>query len=193
MGDSMWKGFAALAGLLLLAAPVIATEGTAAEVTGRFALTAQDGKTVTQDSYDGKIRVITFGYTFCPDICPTTLNTMAGAMDLLGAKAAQVVPIFISVDPRRDTPAHLKDYMEAFGPQFVGLTGDQAAVDAAAKAFKVRYVLNPPQDASDPDTYFVDHSAGIFIMDRQGRFMAKLGHRSEPDELAARLTEVIDR
>ncbi len=184
----MWKGFAALAGLLLLTAP-----SSAAEVTGRFELTAHDGRTVTQDSYDGKIRVMTFGYTFCPDICPTTLNTMAGAMDLLGDKAAQVVPIFISVDPRRDTPAHLGEYMQAFGPDFVGLTGDQTAVDAAAKAFKIRYVLNPPHDPSEPDTYFVDHSAGIFIMDRQGRFVAKLGHRSEPDELAARLIEVIEK
>lgn len=189
----MWKGFAALAGLLMLAAPITATKGAAAEVTGQFALINADGAPVTQASYDGKVRVMTFGYTFCPDICPTTLNTMAGAMDLLGPKAAQVVPIFISVDPRRDKPAHLKDYMTAFGPEFVGLTGDQAAVDDAAKAFKVRYVLNPPQDANDPETYFVDHSAGIFIMDRQGRFVAKLGHRSDPDELAARLTEVIDR
>lgn len=184
----MWKAFAALMGLLMLALPA-----SAAEVTGRFNLIDQDGKPVSEASYDGKVRMMTFGYTFCPDICPTTLFTMGGTMDLLGDKAAQVVPIFISVDPRRDTPAHLADYIAAFGPGFVGLTGSQQAVDDAAKAFKVRYVLNPPENANDPDTYFVDHSAGIFIMDRQGKFVAKLGHRSDPDEVAARLIEVINQ
>lgn len=177
----------------LMLAMLACVPAQASEVTGKFKLVAQDGSTVTEASYDGKIRMVTFGYTFCPDICPTTLSTMAATMDLLGAKAAQVVPIFVTVDPHRDTREHLRDYVEAFGPSFVGLTGSQEAVDAAAKAFRVRYVLNPPADPADPDTYFVDHSAGIYIMDRQGRFVAKLGHRSDPDEVAARLLEVMDK
>lgn len=184
----MKRLLAALAVLVLTCAAA-----PAAEVTGRFNLVDQRGNAVSEASYDGKIRLMTFGYTFCPDICPTTLNTMAGTMDLLGDKAAEVVPIFVTVDPRRDSVAHLREYVEAFSPTMVGLTGSQEAVDAAAKAFRVRYVLNPPMDANDPNSYFVDHSAGIFIMDRQGRFLAKLGHRSEPDEVAARLMEVLEK
>jgi protein SCO1/2 len=101
--------------------------------------------------------------------------------------------LFITVDPRRDSATHLKDYVAAFGPTFIGLTGTVEQVDGAARAFRVRYVLQPPQDPADPDTYFVDHSAGIYIMDRQGGFVAKMGHRADPEEVAARLLEVIDR
>lgn len=184
----MRKAFAALLGLLILAVPA-----RAAEVTGRFALTDQDGRAVTEASYDGRVRMITFGYTFCPDICPTTLSTMASALDLLGARAAQVAPLFITVDPARDTADHLKEYVAAFGPGFVGLTGSREQVDAAASAFRVRYALQPPMDTANPNMYFVDHSAGIFIMDRHGAFVAKLGHRSDPEEVAARLNEVLDK
>ncbi len=181
----------AIAALFCLA--VLAVSAQAAEVTGRFRLVAQDGRTVTERSFDGRVRMVTFGYTFCPDICPTTLNTMAGALELLGPKAREVVGLFVTVDPARDTAAHLRDYVDAFGPGFVGLTGSREAVDEAARAFRVRYVLNPPMDAADPNTYFVDHTAGIYVMDRQGQFVAKLGHRAEPDEVAARLIEVLER
>lgn len=184
----MRKGFAALLCLAVLAFPA-----HAAELTGRFNLIAHDGRAVSETSFAGKVRVMTFGYTFCPDICPTTLSTMAAALDSLGPKADQVVPLFITVDPRRDTAEHLREYMSAFGQSFVGLTGTTEMVDQAAAAFRARYVLQPPHDPADPNTYFVDHSAGIYIMDRHGAFVAKLGHRSEPDELAARLLEVIDR
>lgn len=184
----MRKGFAALVCLL-----VVAFSARAAEVTGRFHLIDHDGRPVTETSYDGRVRVVTFGYTFCPDICPTTLSTVASALDILGPKAEQVVPLFVTVDPGRDTADHLKDYVSAFGPRFVGLTGSAAQVDDATRAFRVRYALQPPQDPADPNTYFVDHSAGIFIMDRHGGFAAKLGHRAEPEELAARLSEVIER
>jgi protein SCO1/2 len=163
---------------------------TAQELTGRFLLETHDGQRVTDASFAGKVRLMAFGYTFCPDICPTSLMTMAGALDILGAKAADVVPIFVTVDPKRDSAAHLKDYMSAFGPRFVGLTGTPAMTDAAAKAFKVRYVLHPPLK-DDPDNYLVDHSAGLFIMDRDGRFAAKLGHMSTPDEVAERLDQVL--
>lgn len=182
------KGFAALVCALFLALPA-----QAQEVTGRFSLTDQDGAAVTQASYDGSVRVVTFGYTFCPDICPTTLSTVASALDMLGSKADQVAPLFVTVDPKRDTVSHLKDYVSAFGPRFVGLTGSAEQINAAARAFRVRYVLQPPQDPADPNSYFVDHSAGIYIMDRKGGFAAKLGHRADPEELAARLTEVMER
>lgn len=182
----MRKGVAALFCAILLALPA-----AAAEVTGRFHLQTHDGRMVTETSFAGRVRVVAFGYTFCPDICPTTLSTVAQALDLLGPGAEQVVPLFITVDPGRDTPAHLRGYMEAFGPSFVGLTGTVEMVDEAARAFNARYALQPPADPADPTTYFVDHSAGIYVMDRQGAFVAKLGHRATPEELAERLTEVL--
>lgn len=184
----MRKGFVALLCLVTLA-----VSAHAAEVTGRFSLTTHDGRPVTEASFAGRVRVVTFGYTFCPDICPTTLSTVASALDLLGAKADQVTPLFVTVDPHRDSAAHLKDYVASFGPSFVGLTGSVEQVDAAARAFRVRYALQPPQDPAEPDVYFVDHSAGIYIMDRQGGFVAKMGHRADPEEVAARLLEVIDK
>lgn len=188
LGEEMRK---ALAALLCLA--VMAVSAHAAEVTGRFRLVGSDRQPVTEADFAGRVRVVTFGYTFCPDVCPTTLSTVASAVDLLGAKAEQVAVLFISVDPKRDTPEHLKEYVSAFGAGFVGLTGTSEQVDDAARAFRVRYALQPPQDPAYPDTYFVDHSAGIFIMDRQGGFVAKMGHRADPEEVAARLNEVIDR
>lgn len=184
----MRKGFAALLCLM-----VVTFSAHAAEVTGRFRLTDHDGRPVTEATYTGRVRVVTFGYTFCPDICPTTLSTVAAALDMLGSKVEQVVPLFVTVDPRRDSAAHLKDYMSAFGPRFVGLTGTTEQVEDAARAFRVRYALQPPLDPADPNTYFVDHSAGIYIMDRAGGFAAKLGHRAEPEELAARLIEVMEK
>lgn len=101
--------------LAIPAAPVAAQEA-APRISGRFVLQDQDGRTVNDETYAGKIRVISFGYTFCPDVCPTTLATVAEAMDKLGDLADQVVPIFVSVDPQRDSPAHLKEYVAAFHP-----------------------------------------------------------------------------
>ncbi|OAN47898.1 SCO family protein [Magnetospirillum moscoviense] len=176
---------------ILIATALFAGTAGAQELTGRFLLDSHDGGRVTDQSFAGKVRMMTFGYTFCPDICPTTLSTMAAAIDALGAKASQVVPIFVTVDPKRDTASHLKEYVQAFGPSFVGLTGTTEMVEAAAKAFKVRYKLHPPMTA-DPDNYLVDHSAGIYIMDRDGRFVAKLGHLSAPEDVAERLAQVID-
>ncbi|CAA7626596.1 Electron transport protein SCO1/SenC [Magnetospirillum sp. UT-4] len=171
---------------LTLAAPA-----PAEEVTGRFLLETHDGRRVTDSSFAGKVRMMAFGYTYCPDICPTTLATMAAALDLLSAdEAAQVVPIFATVDPKRDTVAHLKDYMAAFGPAFVGLTGTPQMTDAAARAFKVRYQIHPPPGEAR-DSYLVDHSAGIYLMRRDGSFAARLGHMAGPDEVAARLRQVL--
>ncbi|MDA8229945.1 MAG: SCO family protein [Magnetospirillum sp.] len=156
-----------------------------AALSGRFLLTDQDGRRVDQDSYRGKVRVMSFGYTYCPDVCPTTLATIAAAMDKLGADADQVVPIFVSVDPKRDSPSHLKEYLAAFDKRLVGLTGTDGEVAAAARNFHVRYTVNAPEGTAD--NYTVDHTAGVFIMDRDGRFLAKLGHLVTADDLAARI------
>lgn len=165
----------------------------AAEVSGQFILVDQTNQRVNQDSYAGQVRVMAFGYTFCPDICPTSLANIAGALDQLGDQAQQVTAIFVSVDPKRDTPDHLKDYVASFGPRVVGLTGTQEMVDAAARSFKVRYQIQPSTDPKDPDAYTVDHSAGIYIMGRQGQFLSKMGYQSTPDEIATRLSEAIQK
>jgi len=155
------------------------------KVSGRFLLTDMNGRTVTDEMYRGKIRLVTFGYTFCPDICPTILNTLSVALDQLGPDRAKVVTLFVSVDPERDTPAHLKEYLNAF-PEITGLTGTPEQVAAAARNFKVRYERQKP-DGDDPKTYAVDHSAALFIMDREGNFLARMPHMSAPDRVAERV------
>lgn len=165
---------------------VLAMPAAAREITGRFQLEDHEAKTVSEQTYAGKVRLVTFGYTFCPDVCPTTLSTIATALDMLGTDADQVVPLFITVDPKRDTAAHLKEYMAAFGPRFVGLTGTREMVAEAAFQFQARYRIHKPADPAESQTYFIDHSAGIFIMDRQGGFVAKLSHQA-PGQLAEHL------
>jgi len=161
---------------LLLSLPA-----TAQEVTGRFTLDDHDGRRVTEQSYEGKVRMMSFGYTFCPDVCPTTLSTMASALDLLGGEATRVAPLFVTLDPKRDTPEHLKEYMAAFGPTFVGLTGSREMVADAAFNFQARYRLHKPKETG---AYFIDHTASIYLMDRHGRLAAKLAHNTAPAELA---------
>lgn len=179
----------ALAVGLALAAPP--DKARASEFSGRFLLETHDGRRVNDESFAGKVRLMAFGYTFCPDVCPTALSTMAAALDLLTPdQAAQVVPLFVTVDPRRDTKAQLKDYMSAFGPTFVGLTGSEQMTDAAARAFRVRYQIHPPTGKDSPH-YVVDHSAGIFVMDRDGALVVKMGHLASAEDVAERLRDVI--
>ncbi|ARJ67500.1 hypothetical protein WV31_18455 [Magnetospirillum sp. ME-1] len=154
-------------------------------VSGRFLLTDMNGRTVTDEMYRGKIRLVTFGYTFCPDICPTVLNTLSMVLDQLGSDKAKVATLFISVDPERDTPAHLKEYLNAF-PDITGLSGTPEQVAAAARNFKVRYERQKPE-GDDPRSYAVDHTASIYIMDREGDFLAKMPHMSAPDRVADRV------
>jgi protein SCO1/2 len=160
-----------------------------ARLSGRFLLTDMDGRPVSDEAYQGRIRLVTFGYTFCPDICPTILNTLSMALDQLGPDRAKVVTLFISVDPERDTPAHLKEYLNSF-PEVIGLSGTPEQVAAAARNFKVRYERQSPE-GDDPKVYAVDHTASIFIMDREGNFLAKMPHLSAPDRVAERVRSFI--
>ncbi len=132
----------------------------------QFQLTNQDDRPVTANDYRGKIVMVYFGYTHCPDACPTTLATLATAIRGLGADAARVRVLFITVDPKRDTPAALKSYVNFFGPQFVGLRGDDAELTALSKRYRIAYHLEPPDRYGN---YAVDHSSAIFIFDGTGR------------------------
>ncbi len=142
------------------------TDITGADFGKELALTGHDGKPRTLADFRGKIVVVFFGYTHCPDICPTTLADMAAVMKQLGADAARVQVLFVTLDPERDTPDVLANYAPAFDPGFLGLYGDAAATQRAAKEFKIFYEKRP---AGTPGAYTVDHSAQSYVLDAQGR------------------------
>ena len=154
-------------------------------IGGPFTLTDQTGKTVSDRDFQGRYMLIFFGYTFCPDVCPTTLSTVAAALEKLGPAAARkVVPVFVTVDPERDTAEVMRDYVGAFGSGFVGLTGTPDQIAKVAKAFKV-YAAKVKGDS--PGQYSVDHSAILYLMGPDGRFVAHFTHGMSADDLAAGL------
>ncbi|KQU52991.1 electron transporter [Sphingomonas sp. Leaf339] len=159
-----------------------------ARIGGPFALVDQNGKPTTDRSFAGQYRVMYFGYTFCPDVCPTDVQTIAQAMKLLEkrdpALAARVVPIFVTVDPARDTPAVLKQFVSAFHPRLVGLTGDQAAIDAIKKAYGV---YSAKGDASAGGGYLVNHSRQAYLMDPANRPLALLPQEQGAEAVAAEI------
>ena len=168
-----------------------AVEAAAApEIGGPFTLVDQDGRTVTDDSFRGKYMLVYFGFTYCPDVCPTSLARNAAALDLLGDQADKVVPILISIDPDRDSPEKMKAYIAAFDPRLIGLTGTQEQVKAAAHAYKVFY-MRAPKPGGAADTYSVDHSTFTYLMGPDGRLLRFYRHTQSPEEIAADLKTVI--
>lgn len=155
---------------------------TAPQVGGRFALTDHNGKRVSDGDFRGKVMVVFFGFTNCPDICPTGLARMAEVMDALGARAKDVQPIFVTVDPRRDTAAVLKSYVEHFSDRIIGLTGTSEQVAEIAKAYRVYFKIHG-DPATNPN-YLVDHSGFVYVMDRSGRFVGTFNPDSSVDAAA---------
>src|SRR5579862_4129330 len=184
----------ALAGILVLVAGVligvmfrdgakgIAGNPLAAAIGGKFSLVDQNGKPFTDADLKGKWQLVFFGYTHCPDVCPTALNDLSLALDQLGAKKSEVGIVFISVDPDRDTPAVLKSYVESFGGPIEALTGPATAVAQAARDYRVFYAKHPRADGG----YDMDHSALIYVMDPQGRFTATFTPDDTSDTIATR-------
>ena len=157
----------------------------AASIGGSFALTDQLGKPATEARFLGKPTVYYFGYTYCPDACPTALILVQTALEQLGDKAKnQVNVVFITVDPERDTTQVLKDYLENFGPEFTGLTGSAADIAAAASKFRVFYRKVP---AKEGQPYLMDHSSVLYLMDRRGRYVQAFTHNSKAGDIAAAL------
>lgn len=155
-----------------------------AQIGGPFRLTDQSGATKTDLDFRGRYRLIYFGYSFCPDVCPTTLAVMGQALDKLGGDAVRVVPIFITIDPERDTPKVLRDYVKAFGPNFVGLTGSKAAIAQVEKEYRV-YAQKKPLDPAHPERgYGMDHSSVIYLMGPDGRLVSFYDEAISPDDLA---------
>lgn len=161
-----------------------ATDVSGSDWGGDFHLTAPDGKPRSLADFKGKAVVIFFGYTQCPDVCPTTLTTMAATMKLLGADADKVQVLFVTLDPERDTPEVLSKYAPAFDPRFLGLYADAATTQATAKEFKVFY---QKQAGSTPDTYTIDHTAASYAFDPQGRLRLYIKHGETPEQVAADL------
>ena len=158
-----------------------------AAIGGNFSLVDQNDKPFTQADLKGKWNLVFFGYTHCPDVCPTALNDLSLALDRLGDRKNDVGIVFISVDPDRDTPAVLKSSVDSFGGPIEALTGPAAAVAQAAKDYRVYYAKHPRSDGG----YDMDHSALIYIMDPQGRFTATFTPDDTPDMMASRLKKLL--
>jgi cytochrome oxidase Cu insertion factor (SCO1/SenC/PrrC family) len=164
-----------------------------ADVGGPFRLIDQTGKSVSDADFRGRYMLVYFGYSFCPDVCPTTLAVMAQALDKLGPeRARRVVPVFITIDPARDTPKVLGDYMKAFGPSFVGLTGSEAALKDAEKKYRV-YAVKKPVDPSKgmKGGYGVDHSSVLYLMGPNGKLVSFYDEAVSPDDLAKDIRQKI--
>ncbi|MHC8507800.1 MAG: SCO family protein [Rhodospirillales bacterium] len=159
-----------------------------AAIGGPFTLTDHTGREVTDADFKGRFMLIFFGYTYCPDVCPTTLSDMADAVNLLGADQDKVTPVFITVDPARDTVAHLKDYVAYFHPRMAGLTGTLEQTAAAARAYKIFFRLNDAP-AADPQGYLVDHSSIMYLMGPDGAYAAHFPHGSTPKDIAQGIRE----
>jgi len=154
------------------------------QIGGPFTLTDGHGKTVTDRDFRGRYMLIYFGYTHCPDACPTTLGDMASALDKMPEAARKkVVPVFITVDPARDTPDVIGDYAEAFGPEFVGLTGDEGAVAQVTREYHV-YAQKHKLAHGD---YAMDHSSIMYVMGPDGQYVGVICDGSKPAEIAEQL------
>lgn len=156
-------------------------------VGGPFTLVDQNGETVTDEDFRGKLMLVYFGYSYCPDVCPTELHKMSVALDMLGDKADQVAPIFITVDPERDTVEQMKAYAELFHPNLIALTGTQEQTDAAVKAYRVYY--KKVRDEATTLDYLVDHSSFIYLMGRDGAYLTHFDTQSTPEEIARTVGE----
>jgi protein SCO1/2 len=181
------------AGLVLVLAGVLAAStylssrspAPIGTIGGTFHLEDQTGKPVSDQDIKGRPYLVFFGYTHCPDVCPTSLFEISEVFKALGKDADRAGALFITVDPERDTPAVLKDYLSNFDPHLRGLTGDPAAVAAALKAYRV-YAKKVPLNDKDGD-YTMDHTAVVYLMDKDGRFVAPFNLKQTPDAAAAQL------
>jgi len=159
----------------------------ASAIGGPFRLVDQNGKTVTDADLKGKWSLVYFGYTHCPDACPTALNDIAIALDELGPQRNAVRPVFVTVDPERDTPAVLKSYVTAFDAPILALSGTPEEIAQAAKGYRVYYAKHPEAGGD----YSMDHSSVIYVMDPEGRFTASFTQENSPEEIAERLKKLL--
>lgn len=177
--------------VLWVTAPNGETGPAPSSVGGPFTLVAHTGETVTEADFLDKPTVYYFGFTYCPDVCPMGLQSLARALQIADLDAGDVNSVFVSVDPERDTPEAMASYVSAdvFPPGLVGLTGNEEQVAAAAQAFRVYYQrVDTPESAAD---YLIDHSSILYLMDAQGRFVEPFTHADAPEDIAAGLTRLL--
>jgi len=191
--NTVYAVIGVLVAVMLLAAGgylfLSGSQPAALTVGGPFSLIDGDGRPVTDQTWHGKYMLVYFGYTYCPDVCPTTLTNLSDALDKLGAKADRLQPLFITVDPKRDTPPVVKQYAAAFGPRIIGLTGSAEQIAAAAKAYRVYYAEH--RTGPGPDDYSMDHSSVLYLMGPDGRFIAPMRADQTGPEMAAALTKLV--
>ena len=181
IGAAFLAGLIACAGIaFLVAGPAVRQ---AAAIGGPFRLTDQDGRPMTDQDLKGRPFLVFFGYTHCPDICPTTLFEISETLRALGPDADRARALFITVDPERDTPAVMKDYLSNFDPHVEGLTGDPGQIAAVAKAYRAYYKKVPLDDGD----YTMDHMAIVYLMDKDGRFVSTFSLKRTAEAAAADL------
>jgi protein SCO1/2 len=180
---------AVIAAVLVVSQPASCAATSSVTIGGPFSLTAPDGTTVTDQSYRGKWLLVYFGYTFCPSSCPTTLLEIAAALGKLGPDAAKVQPIFITVDPKRDTSDVMAKYTQSFDSRIVGLTGTPAQIAAVAHEYGVYYVAH--QSGEGANDYLIDHSTYLYVMDPQGQFVQAFDADTPADRIADDLLHLL--
>jgi len=156
------------------------------EIGGEYKLINQDGDAVSNNTYRGKYTLIFFGYTFCPDVCPNTLSIFSSVLDLLGEDSAKVKPVFVTVDPVRDTPEKLRSYLVHFNKNFDGLTGSVEQIEQVKKVFRI-YAVKSQQDENDFKDYLMDHSTVSYLMGPDGKFITFFRYGAEPEVIVTKL------
>lgn len=188
IGVSLLIGVGALYLLLSLKTPDKPLAGQVniyednAEIGGDFELIDQNGEIFSSDELKGKLSLIYFGFTSCPDICPTSLNKITKAVEILSENKIDIVPVFITIDPSRDTPAVLKEYLKHFHPKFIGLTGNEKQIREVADKFKVYYAKAASENDNDQD-YMLDHSSFTYLMDKNGKYLKHFYLDSAPSKI----------
>jgi len=172
--------------------PQTAQQNTKALIGGPFTLIDHHGKTVTDKSFSGKYMLIYFGYTYCPDVCPTELQIMSDALDQVSKKTLKAItPIFITVDPIRDTVDIMAQYVPAFHEDMVGLTGSEEQVKSAKKSYRAYGAKEKQAEGADPEAYLVNHTSYIYLMDPKGTYVTHFRSQTDPEMMAKRLEDVI--
>jgi protein SCO1/2 len=162
-----------------------------ADLVPRYLLQDPRGRVVTQESFRGRFQLIAFGFISCPDVCPTTLLGFRNIIEALGDKAGRLQPLFITVDPDRDSASVLREYTAAFHPAILGLRGSPELLQRAAESFRVRYEKVREPGAA-PDIYTMDHSTGMYLLDSEGRFLVKFASTAPAPDVAARIGALMD-
>jgi cytochrome oxidase Cu insertion factor (SCO1/SenC/PrrC family) len=188
---SVIGGAAVLAGVVAFAPslerPRMVVSGTA-DVGGPFTLTAHTGERISDKAFRGKYMLVAFGFTHCPDVCPAELQVMSAALDAMGPEADRIQPLFITIDPERDTAAHLREYMAHFHPRLIGLTGSKDDIAAVAKAYRVWY---EKVDDAGTSGYLMDHTSITYLMDPDGEFVKHFSFGTSAKDLTEALLAAV--